>query len=299
MSKVKKASFIMAKESIGPKIMKLRKAKGLTQEQFAKSLGYSGKSVIAHIEKGDADMTYEKMLLLIKEYKLDANFLFGTKPVAVSKEEPAINKPRNKGPKGVIVYIHGLHGSAREAKEYRFLKDYDVIGLDYQDGNPWEVGPQIKEQFERITKPYDEVVLIANSIGAFYACEYLSDFKIKRAFFISPIVSMFQMIIDSMVEYGIKDKELKQRGFIELDNGTTLSYDFYQHVSNEEDHWRIPTDILYGAYDEMVYTGSMMEFLENHPLAKLTVKNDAEHYFSSAEEKGFVRSWIRRNLELN
>ena len=100
-----------------------------------------------------------------------------------------------------------------------------------------------------------------------------------------------------MTEYGIKDKELKQKGFIELDNGTTLSYDFYQYVSNEEDHWRVPTDILYGAYDEMVYTGSMLEFLENHPLAKLTVKSDAEHYFESAEEKGFVKSWVRRNLE--
>ena len=287
----------MAKQSIGPKIMQLRKSKGLTQEQFAKSLGYSGKSVIAHIEKGDADIIYEKMVLLLKEYKLDANFLFGTKPVVEAKAEPESKKPVNRRPKSVIVYIHGMNGSAKEAKEYRFLKDYDVIGLDYQDGNPWEVGPQIKEQFAKIIKPYEEVIVIANSIGAFYTYEYLADFKIKKALFISPIVSMFQTIVDLMTEYGIKDKELKQRKFIELDNGTVLSYDFYQYVSNEEDHWRVPTDILYGAYDEMVYTGSMLEFLENHPLAKLTVKNDAEHYFESQEEKGFVKSWVRRNLE--
>ena len=81
----------MSKESIGPKIMKLRKSKGLTQEQFAKSLGYSGKSVIAHIEKGDADMTYEKMVLLLKTYSLDPNSLFGNEIV-----ERKVKKPESK-----------------------------------------------------------------------------------------------------------------------------------------------------------------------------------------------------------
>ena len=66
----------MEKVTIGPKIKKFRKKRKLTQEALAKSLGYSGKSVISHIEKGDADMTYEKLCLLIKTYMLDANELF-------------------------------------------------------------------------------------------------------------------------------------------------------------------------------------------------------------------------------
>ena len=130
----------------------------------------------------------------------------------------------------------------------------------------------------------------------FYTYEYLSDFDIKRAFFISPIVSMFQTIVDLMSMYDIKDKELKDKGFIELEDGTVLSYDFYQHVSMDEDHWEVPTDILYGAYDTEVCTGSMLEFLENHPLAKLTVKSDSEHYFESEEEKEFIKEWILRLL---
>ena len=48
---------------------------------MAESLGYSGKSVISHIEKGDADMTYEKILLLLRTYKLDANELFETERI--------------------------------------------------------------------------------------------------------------------------------------------------------------------------------------------------------------------------
>lgn len=66
----------MSKISIGPKIKQLRKERGITQEELANKLGYSGKSVISHIEKGDADMTYDKIILLIREYMLDANVLF-------------------------------------------------------------------------------------------------------------------------------------------------------------------------------------------------------------------------------
>ena len=66
----------MSKETIGPKIKQFRKNRKLTQDELAESLGYSGKSVISHIEKGDADMTYEKILLLLRTYMLDANELF-------------------------------------------------------------------------------------------------------------------------------------------------------------------------------------------------------------------------------
>lgn len=66
----------MSKINIGPKIKQLRKEKGITQEELANKLGYSGKSTISHIEKGDADMTYDKLVLLIREYMLDANALF-------------------------------------------------------------------------------------------------------------------------------------------------------------------------------------------------------------------------------
>ena len=301
----------MANKTIGPKIKDFRKKNNLTQEALAKSLGYYGKSVISHIEKGDADMTYEKIALFLKKYDLDANVLFDTnKKRASTKRRKVIKKivvvqnPENaeeapvENIKRVAIYIHGANGSSKEAKDYAFLKDqYDVKGLDYQDGNPWELKDKIQNEFKKLSKGYDEVMIIANSIGAFYACEYLSKFKIKIAYFISPVVSMFQQIVDLMQMYGIKDKDLKEKGTIKLDDGTVLSYDFYQHVSNEEDKWNVPTEILYGAYDQVVYTGSMMEFLENHPLARLTVKSDAEHYFYTPEEKRFIKKWILRTLK--
>ena len=235
----------MSNKTIGTKLKRFRKTRKLTQDQLAKSLGYSGKSVISHIEKGDADMTYEKILLLIKKYMLDANELFDVKEMNKLIDEEQNRQKHDR----VIVYIHGLHGNAKEANSYKFLSDYDVKGLDYEDGNPWEVGPIIKDKFQEIIKPYKEAVVIANSIGAFYAYEYLSEFNIKQAFFISPIASMFKIIFDYIFTGKISKEELKEKKLVTLEDGTTLSYDFYERYSESDYHgnWNVPTDILYGS----------------------------------------------------
>ena len=287
----------MSKETIGKKIKKIRKQRKLTQEALAASLGYSGKSVISHIEKGDADMTYEKILLLLRTYALDANELFNVKEIDEKIENWRASQRANKK---VVVYIHGLNGSYTEAEDYFFLKDqYDVVGLDYKDGNPWEIGGFLIREFEKLTKNYKEIIVIANSIGAFYAYEYLSNFDIKHAFFISPISDMYQIVFNLMMKYKISNEELKEKKEIKLDNGQTLSYDFYEHVLNYKDSWVAPTDILYGEHDELVYIENIADFLAHHPSARLTIKQGSGHYFHSDEEKAFIKSWILKSLYNN
>ena len=77
----------MSKETIGPRIKKFRKEHNLTQEQLADSLGYSHKSVITNIEKGHSEMSFEKILLLLREYSLDANDFFGVQRIDELIEE--------------------------------------------------------------------------------------------------------------------------------------------------------------------------------------------------------------------
>ena len=279
----------MKKEIIGTKIRKFRQERNISQSALAKALGYSGKSVISHIEKGDADMPFDKILLFLKTYEIDANELFGIEPPKSKAEE------NNDLTKRIVVYIHGLKGSHLESKNFRYIKGYDIAGLDYKDGNPWELKDEIQNKFKELTEGYEEVVVIANSIGAFYAYEYLADFPIKKAFFIAPVASMYQIIYNLMEEYGITDEILEEYKIIELDNGQMLSWEFYNYLLSSEDHWKVPTHIIYGLDDEIIYPENIIEFAGEHN-ATLEVKKGVGHHFHTKKEKQYIEEWILKNI---
>ena len=58
------------------KIKEIRLEKGMSQEEFAKELGYTSKSTVNKIEKGVNDMSYDKLNLLIQKFDLEVNELF-------------------------------------------------------------------------------------------------------------------------------------------------------------------------------------------------------------------------------
>lgn len=64
-------------------------------------------------------------------------------------------------------------------------------------------------EYETLSKKYDSVSIIANSIGAYFAMNALSEKKLERAFFISPIVDMEKLIIDIMSWANVTEEELK------------------------------------------------------------------------------------------
>ena len=99
------------------------------------------------------------------------------------------------------MYIHGKGGSADECRHYRLLfPDSEVFGLDYQANTPWAAGAEIKAYVEKLKSEhkYKNIILIAVSIGAFFAMNAGIDSMISRAYFISPVVNMEQLICDMM-----------------------------------------------------------------------------------------------------
>lgn len=52
---------------LGEKIKEIRLKEGLSQEAFAKELGYNSRSTINKIEKGINEISYEKLMLLVKK----------------------------------------------------------------------------------------------------------------------------------------------------------------------------------------------------------------------------------------
>ncbi len=74
----------MGKE-LGRKIKALRKSRGMNQQQFAESLGYKQKSMISKIEAGEAEMSYEKLLVLIREYMVNASEYLDIAPEEIER----------------------------------------------------------------------------------------------------------------------------------------------------------------------------------------------------------------------
>ena len=196
----------------------------------------------------------------------------------------------------VIIYIHGKGGSAEEANHYRPLfPGSDVVGLDYTSQNPWDAQDEFPRLFDSYSKGYDEVILIANSIGAFFAMSALAEKNIAKALLISPVVNMEKLIADMMLWANVTEDELQSKKEIPTAFGETLSWEYLCYVRKHPIKWNIPTCILYGGKDHLTSRETISEFAEKQD-ADLTVMEDGEHWFHTNAQMQFLDTWIRRSV---
>ncbi|MBQ4421539.1 MAG: alpha/beta hydrolase [Schwartzia sp.] len=194
-----------------------------------------------------------------------------------------------------VLYIHGKEGSAAESEHYKPLfPDCMVTGLDYQTSTPWETGKEIRAAVETLKDSHENIVLIANSIGAFFSMNADIDGLIQKAYFISPIVDMEKLIVDMMTWAKVTETELKARGVISTEFGEDLSWDYLSYVRSHPVEWKLPTKILYGGKDNLTSLETISRFAKTHN-ADLTVMENGEHWFHTEEQMKFLDDWIRRN----
>lgn len=201
--------------------------------------------------------------------------------------------------KNAVIYIHGKGGTAREAEHYKPLfEDRDVIGFDYRSETPWEAAEEFPRFVDPICKKYGSVILIANSIGAYFAMQGLGDLRIEKAFFISPIVDMETLISNMMTWAGVTEDELRRRGEIPTSFGETLSWEYLEYVRAHPIKWSVPTEILCGENDGLTSPDTVSRFADRIG-AGLTVMENGEHWFHTKEQMDFLDKWIsdrrRRN----
>lgn len=195
-----------------------------------------------------------------------------------------------------IVYVHGKGGTAEESEHYKPLfPAAEVIGLDYQTFTPWETGQEIHEAVETLKKKETDIVLIANSIGAFFSMNAGIEGLIKQAYFISPIVDMEKLIMDMMKWANVTEAELEAQGIIHTEFGEDLSWEYLTYVRNHPLKWNVPTQILYGQKDQLTSLATMQEFAERHQ-AGLTVMEGGEHWFHTEEQMAFLDDWISESV---
>ncbi|MBC2883060.1 alpha/beta hydrolase [Campylobacter sp. Marseille-Q3452] len=195
--------------------------------------------------------------------------------------------------KDIVVYIHGKGGSAQEAAHFQPLfADSDVLGFDYEAHTPWEAKEEFAPYFESILKSRKFVTIVASSIGAFFAMHALRDMRIKKAYFISPIVNMENLILNMLSRANASEEELRDKGELSTKFGEKLSWRYLCYVREHPIFWTAPTHILYGENDDLTSFETICEFA-NQIGATLTVMKNGEHRFGTAEQMRFLDDWIR------
>lgn len=196
--------------------------------------------------------------------------------------------------KNRVLYVHGKGGTAAEADHYKPLfPDHDVVGLDYRAETPWEARSEFPTIFQTLSVGYDHVILIANSIGAYFSMCALPQEKIQKAYFISPIVDMEKLIRNMMLWAHVSEEELREKKTIQTAFGETLSWEYLSYVRNQPLHWAVPTEILYGAQDNLTTLETIADFATSHD-AGLTVMENGEHWFHTPEQMSFLDAWLMR-----
>lgn len=195
--------------------------------------------------------------------------------------------------KELVVYIHGAGGSAAEAGHYKELfPDREVIGFDYHSQTPWDAINEFASFFEKLMPEYGSVILIANSIGAFFALHALPSVQFGKVYFISPVVDMEELITNMMQWAGVTEKELEEKGIIHTNSGQDLSREYLTWVRTHPIVWNHPTSILYGSHDTMQEMDTIRRFAEESGAA-VTVMENGEHWFHTDEQMEFLDQWIR------
>ena len=210
------------------------------------------------------------------------------------KEIRESGEDKLKDKRCVVVYVHGKGGSSGESKHYKALfEESDVIGFDYHSDNPRDAKEEFKDFQDHLLKDYEDIILIANSIGAFFSLMSFDPAKIKKTFLISPVVDMERLILDMLMWSGKSEKDLKQEVLIQTAFGETLSWEYLCYVREHPVYWKGETHILYGEKDNLTEYSTIKGFADRTG-ASLTVMEDGEHWFHTEEQMAFLDEWIKK-----
>lgn len=194
--------------------------------------------------------------------------------------------------KTAVVYVHGKNGSPDEKEIYEtYFPCSEVFGFDYKSVTPWEAKKEFTEYFSGLKKDYESVIVIANSIGAYFTMCSGVESMIKKAFFISPVVDMEKLIHNMMTWSNVTEEDLKEKKTIHTDFGEDLRWEYLTYVKNNPVKWNVPTEILYGDKDNLVSQDTITKYCKEHNCS-LTVMKDGEHWFHTEPQLSFLDSWM-------
>lgn len=152
--------------------------------------------------------------------------------------------------------------------------------------------PELQMILQYAKTRWKRIGIFANSIGAYFSLLTFSKEPLWQAWFLSPIVDMQRLIEHMMHAFHITEKELLDRQVIPTPIQQTLYWDYYAYVRQHPIlHWPIPTNILYGAEDELCDWETIAAFTKKFS-CHLQVVEHAAHYFHSEYELAHLHTWM-------
>ena len=116
----------------GKNIKEIRKKNKLTQLEFAKIFGYKDKSMIAHIENGDSEMSNDKIALLIERFGIDASELF------VRRKSEEVNRPIICSIPELEKLLIKIEEEQANGEKYYSIDELDLTLRKILGKNPWK-----------------------------------------------------------------------------------------------------------------------------------------------------------------
>ena len=194
----------------------------------------------------------------------------------------------------IIIYIHGKGGNAQEAQNYqRYFPETKIYGFNYKSNYPWDAKEEFHKEVSKLSNDYNNIILIANSLGAYFSLVSGIDKFISKAFLISPIVDMERLILDMINWAGTTEAELEQKKTIPVDFGDDLSWEYLQYVRTNKIQWNVPTEVLYGNLDNLQSIETIKKFVHDTD-ANLTVMEGGEHWFHTEKQLKFLDEWFSK-----
>lgn len=219
---------------------------------------------------------------------------------------PAIlwGKPSRK----IYIYVHGKLSRKEYAEEFAKTaetKGRQTLSFDLPEHGErtdstyrcdiWNGIRDLNTIADYVFSGWGTVSLFACSLGAYFSLNAYSDRQFEKCLFQSPIVDMQWLVRHMMIWSGIDEKQLEEKREIttEID---VLRWDYYKYIiSHPTGNWKIPTAILYGAKDNLQPIEVIRSFADKSG-AELTISEQSEHPFMSADDKETVKKWLDERI---
>ncbi len=205
------------------------------------------------------------------------------------------------------IFVHGKQSRKEYARQFAKIaeeKGFQTISFDLpehgerNDGercDVWGGKKDVEEIYDYSKSRWTHLSLFACSIGAYFSLSSLSEKKIKKALFQSPIVDLRALTENMMLWFDVSKEKLEKEREIKTPIDV-LRWDCYNYIlSHPIEKWNVPTAVLYGGKDNLQTREVISRFCERFGAA-LTVEESCEHPFMAEGDEKILEAWYRENI---